>query len=105
MTRGPVVTHWSLPPQHAGYWTRIGGGDGWPELGGRGPRPGPHIPGLVPGWHDSYGHNEHSGLPVHIPRGGFTVARGPGEPRPGRRSARGFNLFRPARRAGAPRWR
>jgi hypothetical protein len=104
MPHRPVVTHWSLPPQHAGYPTRTGRGDGWPELGGAGPRPGPHIPGLDPHWH-SGGRPEHVGLPVQrIPRWGFMVSRDPGRPMP-RSWGRLFNRPRPARREPPPRWR
>jgi hypothetical protein len=76
MSRAGIITHWSLPPQHAGYWPRIGGGDGWPELGGAGPHAGPHIPGLVPGWHDIHA-PQRTGLPVRPPRGAQTGWRAP----------------------------
>lgn len=89
----PIITHWSLPPQHAGYWTRIGGGDGWPERGGAGPMMGPHIPGLVPGWH-TWGEPQHTGLPMRAPRGGMY-----GEWAPSRRPPRRANAWR------ASRWR
>jgi hypothetical protein len=100
MARAPVITHWSLPPQHAGYWARLGGGDGWPERGGAGPQAGPHIPGLVPGWH-AWEKPQHTGAAVRPPRGGMSV---PG--RLPRRPRRGiFNAFRAAGRSGPAPWR
>lgn len=100
MARAPVTTHWSLPPQHVGYWTRLGGGDGWPERGGMGPQAGPHIPGLVPGWHLPE-RPQHTGLPVRAPRGAMLAPR-----RVPRRPRRGiFNAFRPAGRSGPAPWR
>ena len=100
MARAPIITHWSLPPQHAGYWTRLGGGDGWPERGGMGPQAGPHIPGLVPGWHE-LPRPQHVGVPVRPPRGGMYVSN-----RPPRRPWRGWrNAFRPAARSGPAPWR
>jgi hypothetical protein len=43
----PIFTHWSGPPQHAGYHSgQTGHGDGWPERGGAGPQPSEHIHGL-----------------------------------------------------------
>lgn len=101
MSRAPVITHWSLPPQHAGYWTRIGGGDGWPERGGMGPQAGPHIPGLIPGWHD-FREPQHTGSPVRPPRGGMWSPRPPARRGP-RRGL--FNAFRPAGRSGPAKWR
>lgn len=60
---GPVITHWSGPPQHAGYRSgQTGHGDGWPERGGRGPQPGPHIPNLYP-------REEHRPQPPHMHSG------------------------------------
>jgi hypothetical protein len=100
MARAPVITHWSLPPQHVGYWPRLGGGDGWPERGGMGPRPGPHIPGLIPGWH-TWWPPEHTGPAVRAPRGGMAWDR-----RRPRRPRRGiFNAYRAASASGPARWR
>jgi hypothetical protein len=99
--RAPITTHWSLPPQHVGYWTRLGGGDGWPERGGMGPQAGPHIPGLIPGWHDFPMERQRTGPGVRPPRGGMSVPGRP--PRPPRRGI--FNAFRPARRSGPAHWR
>jgi hypothetical protein len=69
--RGP--THYSAPPQHAGYWPRIGGGTDWPEHGGHGPQVGDHIPGLVPRG------NQQRGLPGRgrMPRPGSPQQRNP----------------------------
>ena len=96
MPRAQVVTHWSLPPQHAGYWTRLGGGDGWPERGGAGPMAGPHIPGLIPGWHlhgglvpgspsgaQVTGRPERTGAAARAPRGGMMTFFGRRDRRPG----------------------
>jgi hypothetical protein len=102
VTRAPVITHWSLPPQHAGYWPRIGGGSDWPERGGMGPMAGPHIPGLVPGWHARY-EPQHTGAPVRVPRGAMAVSRQPRPLPPWR--ARLANAFRPAAVSGPARWR
>lgn len=41
---GAITSHWSAPPRHVGYVRYTD----WPEIGGMGPRPGPHIPGLEP---------------------------------------------------------
>lgn len=91
MARAPIITHWSLPPQHVGYWPRLGGGSDWPELGGMGPMAGPHIPGLFPGWHVHY-EPQRTGLPVRPPRGGMEGWR-----RRSQRPPRKFNAFRAAR--------
>jgi len=93
MARAPIITHWSLPPQHAGYWPRLGGGVDWPELGGYGPTPGPHIPGLIPGWHDPERHRQApAGPPVRAPRGAMM-----GERAPSRTPPRRWDAFRAAR--------
>jgi hypothetical protein len=102
VSRAPVITHWSLPPQHAGYWPRLGGGTDWPEHGGMGPMAGPHIPGLIPGWHETGLRPQRTGPAIRPPRGGMTGQRA----RSSRRPRRGlFNAFRPAAASGAPRWR
>jgi hypothetical protein len=93
MDRGPITTHWSLPPQHAGYWPRLGGATDWPERGGAGPTAGPHIPGLVPGWHDFRERPQRTGPAVRPPRGGMMTFMRTRTRRPGTR----FNAPRPVR--------